>query len=96
MDWNLFIPLFGLIIAIGGGFAAFGKVSNRVENLEKALAEEKGKNSEQHKDFYGVRDSSLVMETEMRGIGERLREVEIGIKEILSRLPIKRREGEAP
>jgi hypothetical protein len=94
MDWNLFIPLSGLVVVIGGGFAAFGRISNKVENLGKELAEEKARNSEQHKEFYSVKESAIKMGEKMEGVGERLREVEIGIKEILSRLPPHRRAGE--
>ncbi len=95
MEWGLFIAFAGLVITIGGGFAAYGKLSNKVENLEKALNDEIRKNSEQHKDFYDVQKTSIKMETELTGIGKRLESVEDGIKEILMRLPAHRREGES-
>jgi septation ring formation regulator EzrA len=89
MDLNIIVSLAGLIVLAGGGFMGFGILKNRVDNLEKSLAKEEEKNSDQHKEFYSVKDSTLVMETEMKGIGERLKEIEMNIKEILARLTAK-------
>lgn len=94
MDLNILIPLAGLIIAIGAGFAAYGSLKNEVANLRRALDDDISRNSEQHREFYRVKDTSIAMEAKMDGMSERLKEVETGIKEILDRLPPRRREAD--
>lgn len=98
MTVGVIIALIGLGLTVIGTFTGFavvwGRFTEKLSILEKRMEEDRGKNQDQHETFFVVQREQAVLASEMRGIGTQLTEVKADIKEILSRLPLHRREGD--
>jgi uncharacterized membrane-anchored protein YhcB (DUF1043 family) len=96
MDLGSIIALVGLIITIFVGITGYIRLSEkhteRIRVLEERMREDREKNEKQHEEFYcnGKETSKEVtmVAGDVKGIGDRLKAVEDGIKEMLSLLRV--------
>lgn len=95
MDWvgiTAVIAAAGLALTIGGVVFAFGQSAARLKALEDRVKEDREKNSEQHRDFYDMRDTVVTTSSRFDAIEKRLDKLEEGIMEILRLMPKRERE----
>ena len=88
---SLGISILAIIVS---GIFLFGRLFERLNNVEKRSEEDRGKNEKQHEEFYLVKDNAIAMASEMKGLSRLIEDVKTDVKEILSRLPAHRRDGE--
>ena len=95
IDWTavaVVIALLGLLGTIAGLVFALGKRDARLDVLESRAKEDREKNSDQHKEFYAMRDTVSAISARFDSIEKRLDKLEEGIMEILRLLPKRERE----
>jgi hypothetical protein len=84
---GVIVALLGLLGTIAGVVFALGKRDSRLDNLEERVKEDREKNSDQHKEFYSMRETVAAITPLYEAIKERLDKVEEGVMEILRRMP---------
>jgi len=101
---GLLITIGGVVFAFGQSAAQLKALEKKVDGLEGSgtrltmlesrVQEDRDKNSEQHKDFYGMRDTVMNISSRFDSIEKRLDKLEDGLLQILQRLPERRREAD--
>ena len=81
------IAVLGMLGTIVGVVFSLGKRDSRLDVLEERLKEDREKNSDQHKEFYSMRETVAAITPLYEAIKERLDKVEEGVMEILRRMP---------
>jgi uncharacterized protein HemX len=69
-DIGSLIALIGLILTILGGVYTFGKMSNRLETVEKDLDELQNHNETQHRELYDSRNNMRDILTKLTTLQE--------------------------
>jgi hypothetical protein len=90
MDLEGIGSLLAIVVALGslaGVFVGLGKRDARIDTLEKRADEDRGRNSEQHKEFYETKYEVTSIGTKLADFDRRLTKVEEGIDELLRRIP---------
>ena len=81
------IALLGLLGTIAGLVFALGKRDARLDNLESRSKEDREKNAEQHKEFYGTNAAVIALVAKVDGLTRSVEKLEEGIAEILRLMP---------
>ena len=98
MEIGEIIALISLTITILGTIVSciflFGRLFEKINNTIIRMNEDRDKNEKQHEEFYSVKDNTITMASEIKSLSRLIEDIKMDIKEILSRLPLHRREGE--
>jgi predicted nucleic acid-binding Zn-ribbon protein len=78
----------GTVVAVG---IVWGRLTERLRNVEARMKEDRETNCTSHEEFQRNAKETVALATEMKGIGKQLETVQTDIREILDRLPARRR-----
>jgi predicted nucleic acid-binding Zn-ribbon protein len=82
------LTIIGTVIAVG---IVWGRLTERLQNTETRMKEDRETNSSNHEEFQRNAKETVALATEMKSIGKQLETVQTDIREILDRLPARRR-----
>ena len=89
MTWEAILGITALITTLFGllaGVYFFGQLTQRLITLENRVTEDRGKNADQHKEFYETKSTVISINSEFTQINQRMENVEGYLREILMRI----------